>query len=131
MCGVWLWCQFMSCCHSGLYPSPHDGKTSQLEFVTLSFGNLRWVTLYGRYFEDQPGRSEMFSLKTLVIENFCIFCMANQWFIEANLSYYPIGSMGRTVYLPTCTIKINHSCREIYCSSHGWSGSRILQVVPV
>ena len=29
----------------------------------------------------------------------------------------PIGSMG-LVYLPTCTIKINHSCRYIY-QSHG------------
>ena len=25
------------------------------------------------------------------------------------------------VYLPTCTIKINHSCRYIY-QSHGWYG---------
>ena len=32
----------------------------------------------------------------------------------------PIASM-YGVYLPTCTIKINYSCRYIY-QSHGWYG---------
>ena len=33
----------------------------------------------------------------------------------------PIGSMGRTVYLPTFTIKFNQMCRYI-CQSHGSYG---------
>ena len=38
--------------------------------------------------------------------------------------YIPIPSIhGTIVYLPTWkTIKINHSCRDIYRSSHGWYG---------